>query len=1069
MREATASAQPSRAWRFVRPRTIVPLALLCCVIIVLFQSHLVTTIQHDEFAQMREHTMHTLHQIKSVLVAPTCAEHLRTDGTAAPEKHSPSTAGKERLLQLLHKQYDSSQPTLKQLLAEALPHAASAAQSDREAQEVTVVLLFEGTGSLCRQLHALLSQDVIPLEVWVCVLRADEDGDKVVRELADEFDHHGRVQVLAVSSQPNRYKESGIDGLDLRLGFQLALQARHGSACGLPLAFPRTRIRTPPEPPPELKVCPWHQARSRYVLVLEPWVVPGARLLSTLVHLAQLPQASGLLGVAGWRALGDLPTELKEADGANAVGSKSSSHPGSSERGDALHDAGAEGMATSLALPDAEHGVLVPRLMQADLLRGAWFLRTDWLPLLFRDTGLLRPEAAEGFEVVISTLLRRNGDLPTYVLPTGDGGTHLFELSHLPPVTPMDKAAWLAKLWDSARQGDAPPPWRSAAIAQALGWPRRGCSCSSPSPPHSSLLRVSAFQARGSLEDSRKGSIIGHATGADTAANSGAKAAPRPVLLVLAIEREDAEELRPLVAALLKSGSYYEPRLVLPTGTLDCGEAAETVGFPAGACEHSLSVYQLHGCVRTTSCSASGTEPSDCAQLIDDPTACAELLTKLDELMAATHAVGIVAINREPESSRVIEAARFCASTWGVPLLLPAPEDVHALAFLATLNPYSLSQWERFHVEIAIITANRPASLGRLLQSLSHAHYLGDAVDVSVSIECGTSFQTLATVKGWEWRHGTKHVHTRVVKGGLISAVVESWYPSGEHSYGVLLEDDIEVSPYFYVYIKLLLLTYVYNKNNVDEVHGEVSSTSELASHAPSLANLIGISLYTPRLVEVRYPRRRLDLYAQKDMRATLAPIFLQQLPCSWGSLFFPQPWIEFHQYMQRRLRKGSTPVNIPDSAVNGWSESWKKFLMELMHLRGYVFLYPNFYNQTSFSTNHLEVGEHIGSKGSKLKHRPIDFTVPLLHDRSMLRELWSDISGSSLRPLPQLHDLVVLNHFSELSSLDELDSQGLAALSQYAFATPVSTDDQESAHLRSAKGPKSLMSTTRSFFSGWV
>lgn len=289
---------------------------------------------------------------------------------------------------------------------------------------------------------------------------------------------------------------------------------------------------------------------------------------------------------------------------------------------------------------------------------------------------------------------------------------------------------------------------------------------------------------------------------------------------MLAIEREDAEELRPLVAALLKSGSYYEPRLVLPTGTLDCGEAAETVGFPAGACEHSLSVYQLHGCVRTTSCSASGTEPSDCAQLIDDPTACAELLTKLDELMAvrhtpqaaphhfflpcgvcgwvcshfapdqirtqATHAVGIVAINREPESSRVIEATRFCASTWGVPLLLPAPEDVHALAFLATLNPYSLSQWERFHVEIAIITANRPASLGRLLQSLSHvstplqvasilddlqrtpapvqAHYLGDAVDVSVSIECGTSFQTLATVKGWEWRHGTKHVHTRVVK-----------------------------------------------------------------------------------------------------------------------------------------------------------------------------------------------------------------------------------------------------------------------------------------------------------------
>ena len=74
----------------------------------------------------------------------------------------------------------------------------------------------------------------------------------------------------------------------------------------------------------------------------------------------------------------------------------------------------------------------------------------------------------------------------------------------------------------------------------------------------------------------------------------------------------------------------------------------------------------------------------------------------------------------------------------------------------------------------------------------------------------GQSGQTLAEVGDWAWLHGAKHVHTRVLKGGLISAVVESWFPSGEHSYGLLLEDDIEVSPYFYVYIKLALLSYVY-------------------------------------------------------------------------------------------------------------------------------------------------------------------------------------------------------------------------------------------------------------------
>ena len=44
-------------------------------------------------------------------------------------------------------------------------------------------------------------------------------------------------------------------------------------------------------------------------------------------------------------------------------------------------------------------------------------------------------------------------------------------------------------------------------------------------------------------------------------------------------------------------------------------------------------------------------------------------------------------------------------------------------------------------------------------------------------------------------------------------------------------------------------------------------------------------------------------------------------------------------------------------SATNGWKTSWKKFLIELAYLKGLVVLYPNFPNQSSFSTNHLEAG----------------------------------------------------------------------------------------------------------------
>jgi hypothetical protein len=44
----------------------------------------------------------------------------------------------------------------------------------------------------------------------------------------------------------------------------------------------------------------------------------------------------------------------------------------------------------------------------------------------------------------------------------------------------------------------------------------------------------------------------------------------------------------------------------------------------------------------------------------------------------------------------------------------------------------------------------------------------------------------------------------------------------------------------------------------------------------------------------------------------------------------------------------------------NKWTRSWKKYFIELVYLRGYVMLYPNFRDYLSLSTNHLEVGSHV-------------------------------------------------------------------------------------------------------------
>ena len=152
---------------------------------------------------------------------------------------------------------------------------------------------------------------------------------------------------------------------------------------------------------------------------------------------------------------------------------------------------------------------------------------------------------------------------------------------------------------------------------------------------------------------------------------------------------------------------------------------------------------------------------------------------------------------------------------------------------------------------IAVISNNRLHSLRRLCSSLLRADYsnAGGAPGPGVpmppldarlvfNLEASSSNELLDFVYSFRWPHGTKTVKRRVRQGGLITAVAESWYPSSDGEYGLLLEDDIEVSPLYMVWIKLMLHKY----------RSEGSDT-----------RLIGISLYSPRLTETTNPRRDFD------------------------------------------------------------------------------------------------------------------------------------------------------------------------------------------------------------------
>ncbi|KAI7869507.1 hypothetical protein BDF14DRAFT_1965195 [Spinellus fusiger] len=300
---------------------------------------------------------------------------------------------------------------------------------------------------------------------------------------------------------------------------------------------------------------------------------------------------------------------------------------------------------------------------------------------------------------------------------------------------------------------------------------------------------------------------------------------------------------------------------------------------------------------------------------------------------------------------------------------LPILEIQHAL-WVADLSIHALQQWHTIDMDLIVITDRRPDSLLRLLESANTAYFLGDSVDLVLHTEQTADQATLRLVDHYQWRQGSKILRHRIQKGGLMAAVVESWYPNNNHNYAVLLEDDVEVSPLFYCWAKYTLLKYRYEQSH---------------------PHLFGISLYAPRTLELLPEGRRDFVLGPLLAESPANTPYLSQVPCSWGALYFPEHWREFHDYLKTRLDDLALPISrldraVPNSRSNRWKRSWKKYFIELVYARAYVMLYPNFKEFESFSTNHLQMGTHIRNPPSQ---GAVDsFNVPLMVKDVLLEQL---------------------------------------------------------------------------------
>lgn len=201
---------------------------------------------------------------------------------------------------------------------------------------------------------------------------------------------------------------------------------------------------------------------------------------------------------------------------------------------------------------------------------------------------------------------------------------------------------------------------------------------------------------------------------------------------------------------------------------------------------------------------------------------------------------------------------------------------------------------------------------------------------------------------------------------------------------------------------------------------------------------MFGISLYQQKTLELRPEgRRSFDARALFDAQGLYdwnSP-YLSQIPCSWGAVYFPEHWREFHTFLISRFSESPLAIEeliVPDVRSNRWTMSWKKIFIELVYLRGYVMLYPNYADFVSLSTNHLEVGSHVKDIPRDIYHRKKTmFNLPLMQLPESSESHGVQLLDLPHGQMPPWDRLPVLDLIGTLKTLDELEERGVRRLEE--------------------------------------
>ena len=221
---------------------------------------------------------------------------------------------------------------------------------------------------------------------------------------------------------------------------------------------------------------------------------------------------------------------------------------------------------------------------------------------------------------------------------------------------------------------------------------------------------------------------------------------------------------------------------------------------------------------------------------------------------------------------------------------------------------------------IVIPCYNRLDTLKNLLDSLTKAFYEQE-VSLVFSIDNSGSDIIVNFANDFNWKFGEKVIIHHKKNIGLRNNIISCGDLTKDYDAVIVLEDDLLVSQYFFVYAKA---AYDYYKED---------------------DHIAGISLFSYRVSE--------NLHEFNPLTYGYDTFFMQWT-ASWGQMWNKKQWNSFREWYNKR-DEGLSNVPIPDF-VRTWTHSWKKYHIAYLVDTKHYFVYPTI----SYTTVQPALGEHV-------------------------------------------------------------------------------------------------------------